>query len=60
MLRSAVQEVDVPLNSMVIVYVAKLPAVTGVGELGVTLTLFGFPSLKVPVSNTPDVSPVAI
>jgi hypothetical protein len=59
-LNSEVQEPLLPLKLTVIVYVAELPATTELGDCTLTVTVLGFASVKVPVTTTPDVNPIAV
>ena len=60
MLRLAVQDAVVPLKLTVTVYVAELPAVTGLGDCALTEILCGFASVNFPVTDMAEVSPTAV
>ena len=60
MLKGEVQVPGLPLKFTVMVYVAELPATTGLGDCAPTVTLCGFASVKVPVTETAEVKPTAV
>jgi len=60
MLNGEVQELLFPLKATVIVYVAELPATTGLGDCAPTVTAWGLASVNVPLTDTADVKPTAV